>query len=132
MSNCSWFFLILKLTIMKARFLPSILPLFLLSFLLMIFACNKDSEINQAEQTPIDYRTLPTYNLSYQDPSGDIEAETSNDLTNWSSGISTNVPSLYGTTSVLYDYDIPDTHRRWLVAYQNAFSQLLSVEYIDG
>jgi len=50
-------------------------------FGLTFIACNNESEMNSDVQKPIGWRTLPTYMLNYQYPSGYIETETSNNLT---------------------------------------------------
>ena len=98
--------------------------------IVLISSCTIDSFQKEALITP---RTLPDYIVPYQYPSGYVETETSSDLTNWSTGYTASQnTSLYGTTTTIYNFAVPDNERRVITMYQNSNGDLRTVEYEDG
>ena len=107
----------------------------LFSLLTMImFACNSDEIVYKQEEKYINWRDVEYYNIVYQVPSGDIDVATTIDpASTWTDEASASTtPSLYGTSTTIYNFNIPDNERRIITAFQDASDDLYWVEHEDN
>ncbi len=104
-------------------------------FSVLILLCSCSNELDEITPSAgkFSWRTLPSYIVPYQHSSGDIRTKTSSNLINWYAGYTASTTSsLFGTTSTIYNYMIPDTARKCIVLFQNSSNTIKFVEYKDG